>query len=140
LKVEKLANYPAYYTEVLDDLEMHDLGAVPSRRLVYGGQWAHENGKSMYNYQRSLSTSSGAGATLEYSFTGTGLDLLGPNNASASLEVSVDGQVTQASASTAAAAELYQTFTLRGLSATQHTVVVRVLSGTLVLDAIGVVQ
>jgi hypothetical protein len=139
LKVEKLAGYPAYYTELLDDLEMHDLGAVPSRRLVYGGQWAHENGKSMYNYQRSLSTSSGAGATLEYSFTGTGLDLLGPNNASARLEVSVDGQVTQASASTAAAAELYQTFTLRGLSATQHTVVVRVLSGTLVLDAIGVV-
>lgn len=140
LKVEKLANYPAYYTEVLDDLEMHDLGAVPSRRLVYGGQWAHDNGKSMYNYQRSLSTSAGAGATLEYSFTGTGLDLLGPNDASASLEVSVDGQVTQGSASTVPAAELYQTFTLRGLSPTQHTVVVRVLSGTLVLDAIGVVQ
>jgi hypothetical protein len=140
LRVEKLAGYPAYYSEVLDDLEMHDLSATPARRLIYGGDWAHENGKTMYNYQRSLSTSRAAGATLEYSFVGTGLDLLGPNNGSATLEISVDGQVTQPSVNSRTARELYQTFTLRGLSAANHTVVVKVLSGTLVLDAIGVVQ
>jgi hypothetical protein len=140
LRVERLEGYPAYYSELLDDLEMHDLAPVPSERLIYGGQWAHESGKSMYNLQRSLSTSRGAGATLEYTFTGTGLDLLGPNDGSATLEVVVDGQVVQPSANTLAARELYQTFTLRGLSATNHTVVIRVLSGTLVLDAIAVVQ
>jgi hypothetical protein len=140
LRVERIEGYPAYYSEMLDDLEMHDLAPVPAQRLIYGGQWAHESGKSMYNLQRSLSTSRGAGATLEYTFTGTGLDLLGPNDGSATLEVAVDGQVTQPAANTRAARELFQTFTLRDLSATNHTVVIRVLSGTLVLDAIGVVQ
>lgn len=140
LRVERLEGYPAYYSEMLDDLEMHDLAPVPAERLIYGGQWAHESGKSMYNLQRSLSTSRGSGATLEYAFTGTGLDLLGPNDGSATLEVAVDGQVIQPAANTRAARELYQTFSLRGLAATTHTVVIRVLSGTLVLDAIAVVQ
>jgi hypothetical protein len=106
---------------------------------VYGGSWAHENGKGMYDYQRSLSTSQGSGATLKYTFTGTGLDILGPNDGSAKLEVTVDGQVTNASASTTASKELYQTFTLRGLSAGAHTVQLKVVSGTLVVDAVGVV-
>jgi hypothetical protein len=93
----------------------------------------------MYDYQRSLSTSRGAGSTLAYTFDGTGLDILGKNDGSAKLEVSVDGQVTQASASTRAARELYQTFTLRGLPAGAHTVQLGVVSGTLVVDAVGVV-
>ena len=38
-----------------------------------------------------------------------------------------------------ASAELYQTFTLRGLGAGSHTVQVKVVSGTLVVDAVGVV-
>lgn len=139
LKVERLEGHAAYYTELLDDLELTDLASPPAPKLVYGGGWAHENGKSMYNYERSLSTSQGAGSTLGYAFTGTGLDLLGPNGGSAKLEVEVDGQVTQASANTAAAKELYQTFTLRGLSPGPHTVKLKVLSGTLVVDAVGVV-
>jgi hypothetical protein len=55
------------------------------------------------------------------------------------LEVTVDGQVVDASASTMASEEFYQTFTLRGLSDAAHTVQVRVLSGTLVVDAVAVV-
>src|SRR6185369_4190511 len=78
LKVEKVAAHPAYYAELLDDLETNDLSSPPAPKLVYGGTWAHENGKGMYNYQRSLSTSQGTGASLTYTFTGTGLDLLGP--------------------------------------------------------------
>ena len=38
-----------------------------------------------------------------------------------------------------ASKEFYQTFTLRGLTNGAHTVQVKVLSGTLVVDAIGVV-
>jgi len=140
LKVETVDGYSPYYSELLDNLEMHDLGAVPAAKLIYGGSWAHENGQSMYNYQRSLSTSRGAGATLEYSFTGTGLDILGPNDGSATLEVTVDGQVVEASASTMAATEFYQTYTLRGLSDTAHTVQFTVLGGTLVVDAVAVVS
>ena len=139
LKVVKIDGHPAYYRELLDDLAMSDLASPPQPKLVYAGSWAHENGKSMYDYERSLSTSRGSGSTLAYSFDGTGLDILGKNDGSAKLEVSVDGQVTQASASTRAASELYQTFTLRGLTAGAHTVKLGVVSGTLVVDAVGVV-
>ena len=139
LRVEKVAGAPAHYAKMLDDLEMNDLADPPSSELVYGGDWAHENGKSMYNYQRSLSTNQGSNATLTYAFSGTGLDILGPNDGSARLEVQVDGQVVDASASTMASGDLYQTFTLRGLDPGEHTVELRVLSGTLVVDAVGVV-
>ena len=139
LKIETIDGAPSYYTEMLDDQEMEDLSPVPSVKLVYGGSWAHENGKGMYDYQRSLSTSQGADATLQYAFTGTGLDILGPNSGTATLEVTVDGQVVNPSASTMASTEFYQTFTLRGLIYGSHTVHLKVVSGTLVVDAVGVV-
>jgi hypothetical protein len=93
----------------------------------------------MFDYQRSLSTSRAAGATLKYEFTGTGLDILGQNNGTAKLEVTVDGKVVNASATTTAASQLYQTFSLRGLAAAAHTVQLKVLSGTLVVDSVGIV-
>jgi hypothetical protein len=139
LKVETVDGQPSYYTELLDDLEMSDLASPPGTKLVYGGAWAHENGKSMYNYERSLSTSQGINSTLTYSFTGTGIDILGPNDGSAKLEVTVDGQVAQAAASTNPAKELYQTFALRGLSPAAHAVQFKVTSGILVVDAMAVV-
>jgi len=119
---------------------MMDLASPPALKLVYGGSWAHELGKSMYDYQRSLSTSRAAGATLEYDFTGTGLDILGQNDGSAKLEVTADGKVVNASAATTAASQLYQTYSLRGLPAGAHTVQLKVLSGKLVVDAVGIVQ
>ena len=139
LKVERVSGYPAYYSELLDNLETADLASPPSVKLVYGGNWAHEVGKSMFDYQRSLSTSRAAGATLKYDFSGTGMDILGQNNGSAKLEVTVDGKVVNASAATTTAAQLYQTFSLRGLSMAAHTVQLKVLSGTLVVDAVGIV-
>jgi len=139
LKVETVDGAPPYYSELLDDLETTDLAAVPATKLVYGGSWSHKNGQSMYTYQRSLSTG-GTGATLKYTFTGTGLDILGLNDGSAKLEVTVDGQVTTASASTAAAKEFYQAFTLRGLSNGSHTVQLKVLGGTLAVDAVAIVS
>jgi hypothetical protein len=139
LKVETIDGSPRYYSDLLDDLEMEDLSAVPVPKLIYGGPWAHENGKGMYNYQRSLSTSQGSGSTLQYTFVGTGLDILGPNGGTATLDVTVDGQDVNPSASTMASAEFYQAFTLRGLSAGSHTVQLKVISGTLVVDAVGVV-
>jgi hypothetical protein len=140
LKVETVDGSPSYYAELLDDLEMTDLSTVPAAKLIYSGAWTHQNGKSMYNYQRSLSTSQEAGATLQYTFTGTGLDILGPNGGTATLEVTVDGQVVASSATTMVSAELYQTFTLRELGSGSHTVQVKVVSGTLVVDAVGVVS
>ena len=138
LKIETIDGAPPYYSELLDDLETYDLTSPPAAKLIYGGSWSHKNGQGMYLYQRSISSGT-TGATLKYSFTGTGLDILGPNDGSAKLEVTVDGQVTNASAITMACTEFYQTFTLRGLKNGSHTVQVKVVSGTLVADAVGVV-
>jgi hypothetical protein len=138
LKVETVDGSAPYYSELLDDLETYDLAVPPAVKLVYGGSWSHKNGQGMYDYQRSISSGT-TGATLKYTLSGTGLDILGPNDGSAKLEVTVDGQVTNASASTMASKEFYQTFTLRGLTNGGHTIQVKVLSGTLVVDAVGVV-
>lgn len=140
LLVEKVDGYTPYYTELLDDFEMHDLEAAPAVKLVYNDQWAHRNGQGMFHYQRTLTTSQGPGATLEYTFTGTGLDILGPNNGTAVLEATVDGRKAVMSGSTLASKELYQAYALRGLKHGQHTVQIKVLSGTLVVDAVGIVS
>lgn len=140
LLVERLAGKPAYYVEYLDNLEMYDLSPERKTKLEYGGNWAHEVGKSMYDYHRTLSTSSGAGATLKYTFRGTGIDILGGNDGSATLEVIVDGEQREAAAETRASDPLYQTFSLRRLPAGEHTVEFTLVSGTLVVDAIGVVE
>jgi hypothetical protein len=139
LKVETVDGYVPYYSELLDNLEMYSLNLAPASELIYGGSWAHANGKDMYTYQRSLSTSQAAGAALSYTFEGTGLDILGPNDGSAKLEVMVDGKVVNTSVSTMASENFYQTFTLRGLNYGEHTVRLKVLSGTLAVDAVAVV-
>jgi hypothetical protein len=138
LNVETVDGSAPYYSELLDDQETNDLASPPAAKLVYGGAWSHTNGEDMYNYQRSLSKGN-AGATLQYTFTGTGLDILGPNDGAAKLEVTVDGQVVNASAGTMASKQCYQTFTLRELGAGAHTVQLKVLSGALTVDAVGVV-
>jgi hypothetical protein len=140
LKVETVDGSAPYYSEFLDDQETTDLASPPATKLIYGGTWSHANGQDMYDYQRTLSKASTAGATLKYTFTGTGLDVVGPNDGSAKLEVTEDGQVTNASASTMVSKECYQTFTLRGLSNGAHTVQVKLVSGTLVVDAVAVVS
>ena len=138
LKVETVDGSAPYYSELLDD-ETTDLASPPAAKLVYGGTWSHLSGQDMYDYQRTLSKTSTAGATLKYTFAGTGLDIVGPNDGSAKLEVTVDGQVTNASATTMASKEMYQTLTIRGLANGAHTIQVKLLSGTLVVDAAGVV-
>ncbi len=139
LKVEAIPGHAPYYSELLDDLEMNDLGSPPAAKLVYGGAWIHQNGQNMYNYQRSLSTSQGTGSTLTYAFTGTGLDILGPNSGNAKLEVSVDGQVVDTAASTMASNVFCQTYSLRGLATGPHSVQLKVTSGNFVVDAVAVV-
>ncbi|HEX7599677.1 MAG TPA: sugar-binding protein, partial [Polyangia bacterium] len=138
LKVETVEGASPYYSELLDDLETYDLSPSAAPKLVYGGSWSRSTGNTMYDEQRTLSKG-GTGATLKYTFTGTGLDILGANGGTAKLEVTVDGTVTDASASTMASAQLYQTYALRGLPRAQHTVQLKVVSGTLTVDSVGIV-
>src|SRR5690606_32866426 len=116
LSVTRLADAVPYYSEYLDNLEMTDLADPPAAKLVYTGDWRHANGGSMYEYQRSTSRSEAAGATVSYTFTGSGLDIIGPNDGSARLNVRVDGELVAINRPTRSAANFQQTFALRGLS------------------------
>lgn len=139
LKVEKVKGYTPYYSQQLDDLEMYDTSAKPQKELVYNNQWTHENGQGMYVRDRTISKSTGAGATLTYTFNGTGLDICGSNDGSAKLDVTVDGKQVATNAATNKTGNLEQTYTLRNLKDGQHTVTFTVKSGTLAVDYVGVV-
>jgi uncharacterized repeat protein (TIGR02543 family) len=140
LKVEQVPGYEPYYGEYLDNLEMNDLGNPPATKLGYGGSWRHANGGGMYEYQRSSSTSQAAGATMSYTFTGSGLDIVGIDNGSAKLNVRMDGQLVAINLPTRSSTNYQQTFSLRGLPYGHHTVTLEVATGTLEVDAVGVVE
>ena len=138
LTIERVPGYPPYYTALLDNLEMNDLADPPATKLVYGGNWRHANGGSMYQYQRSSSTSQTTGATLAYTFTGPGLDIIGANDGSARLNVRMDGKLIATNQPTTPSTNFQQTFALHGLPGGRHTVTLEVVAGTLVIDAIGI--
>ncbi len=140
LTIERVPGYAPYYTELLDNLELNDLADPPVARLVYDGSWRHANGGGMYEYQRSSSTSQAAGASVSYTFTGTGLDVLGVDNGSARLDVLLDGELVAMNQSTRTSTNYQQTYSLRGLPYGEHTVTLAVTTGTLAVDAVGVVQ
>lgn len=140
LTIERVPGYAPYYTQLLDNLEMNDLAGQPAAQLVYDGAWRHANGGGMYEYQRSSSTSQAAGATVSYTFTGTGLDVLGIDNGSARLDVRLDGELIAMNLPTRPSTNYQQTFSLRGLPNGEHTISLGVTTGTLVIDAIGVLK
>jgi hypothetical protein len=131
LRIERVPGHRPYYRELLDNLQM-------GGKLSYGGGWRHANGRGMYEYHRSASTSQAPGATLTHTFTGSGLDILGPNDGSARLNVRVDGELVGTDQPTRASTNFQQTFDLRGLPPGRHTVTLEVVAGTLVVDAVGV--
>lgn len=140
LTIERVPGYAPYYTELLDNLEMNDLADPPNAKLVYDGAWRHANGGGMFEYQRSSSTSQAAGAAVSYTFTGTGLDVLGIDNGSARLDVRLDGELVAMNLPTRSSTNYQQTFSLRGLPYGEHTIRLDVTTGTLAVDAVGVLE
>ncbi|TPX02170.1 hypothetical protein FJ656_23785, partial [Schumannella luteola] len=140
LEVERVDGYTPYYGEYLDGLETYDLTAARDAKLVYEGSWALAMGADMYTYQRTTAKNTAPGASVSYGFTGSGLDVIGVNDGSAKLAVTVDGTLIQAAAATRATGSYQQTFTLRGLPYGTHTVRLEVVAGTLNVDAVGVVS
>jgi hypothetical protein len=77
---------------------------------------------------------------MTYTFTGTGLDIVGTNSGNARLNVTVDGVRIASSAPTWPAGSERTTFTLRGLSNEKHTVVIETATADEInIDAVGVV-
>ncbi|TDT33295.1 hypothetical protein [Naumannella halotolerans] len=139
LQVERIDDQAAHYDRYLDDLEMAELDDPGEELLRYDGEWSHANGESMYTYGRTASVTEDAGSGLQYTFDGTGLDLIGANDGSARLRVSVDGEVVEQEASTVASGDYQQTYSLRDLEPGRHTVRIELLSGSLKVDAVGTV-
>jgi chitodextrinase len=127
LRIEKIKGFSPYAGTLLDNMD----GSI-----AYSGTWSHRaaSGDAM-DWYRTTSTTTQAGATVTIPFTGTGLDLIGGNNGTALLDVSVDGAPLATGAATRSTAKRQATYTLRGLAGGQHTATFVVRSGTLVLDA-----
>ncbi|OZG57360.1 glycoside hydrolase [Bifidobacterium tissieri] len=141
LKVETLDGYTPYYTDLIDNMHMRSWDDVATPALQYNDKWQHLNGQGMYVYKRSISNSTGKGAQLTYTFTGTGLDINGANNGKAKLNVTVDGKQIAASAATIAAGSMYTTYILRGLPDGEHTVTIETADDNAIsVDTVGVVQ
>jgi chitodextrinase len=128
LKIEKIKGFSPYAVTLVDNMD----GSV-----AYTGTWSHKaaSGDAM-DWHRSTSTSATAGSTVTAGFTGTGLDLIGGNTGTATLDVTVDGKPVAAGAATRSTGKRQATYTLRGLADGPHTATFTLRSGTLVLDAV----
>ncbi len=123
LKVEEVEGYSPYYSDSLDNLHMLTWDEDPQPVLQYNEKWNHGCGTSMSDTQRTTSVSTGQGATLTYTFNGTGIDLSGSNNGQTTLNVTVDGKPIALNASTVSSGNFMVTYSLRGLKDGEHTIV-----------------
>lgn len=139
LAVTKINGYAPYYTEALDNMEIYDLSAEKNSKLVYNNKWSHTNGQGMYVYQRSISKSTGVGAALTYTFTGTGMEIIGKNSDTGNtVNVIVDGTQIKEKDSIQNASMLTTAYRIDGLEYGEHTVTVEVAEGSLDVDMVGV--
>ena len=137
LEVKKLDGYVPYCTELLDNMEQYDLSAQKNTKLEYNDKWLHTNGQGMYVYQRSVSKNTDNGATLTYTFTGTGLEILGEMKKTCTVQMTVDGN-QQAKQETQKSANMNMTVAVTDLAYGKHVVTVEVLDGTLAVDMVGI--
>ena len=91
LKVETVPGYTPYYTSIIDGMHQTSWADSSVPILEFDGSWSHINGQGMFEWQRTASKSTAKGAAMTYSFTGTGLDIIGTNPGTPTLDVVVDG-------------------------------------------------
>ncbi|MCI8489168.1 MAG: hypothetical protein HFJ04_02770 [Lachnospiraceae bacterium] len=106
--------------------------------VKYTGNWVINNpgSGSADNWYRTISSTSTADAAFTFPINGSGFAIIGGNNGSAVLEVSVDDQVVDAAASTLASPTRGETYVLSDLENGAHNIKIVVKSGTLNIDAI----
>jgi len=141
LKIEKIPGYTPYYAQVIDGMHQTSWENTSTPVLKFDDKWSHTNGQGMYEWQRTASKSTGKGAALTYTFTGSGLDVIGSNAGTAKFNVTVDGVRIASNAPTWQAGSERTAFTLRGLENTEHTVVLETATDDPInIDAIGVIK
>ncbi|WP_345801391.1 family 16 glycoside hydrolase [Microbacterium sp. AZCO] len=141
LKVTTVPGYTPYYSDVIDGMHQTSWANRSTKILSFDANWSHVNGQGMFEWQRSASKSTAKGAALTYAFTGTGLDIIGTNTGTPTLDVIVDGVQVVASAPTYNAGSERTAFMLRGLANAAHTVVIKTANADSInVDAVGVVK
>jgi len=141
LTVTPVDGFTPYYSDVIDGMHQSSWDDSSDEVVAFDEQWRHENGQGMFEWQRTRSISTAAGATVRYTFTGTGLDIIGSNSGDARLDVTVDGKPVLRDADTMKAGTERTAFQLRGLSNAEHTVTFATVGDApLNVDAIGVVK
>ncbi|WP_156759070.1 family 16 glycoside hydrolase [Microbacterium karelineae] len=141
LRITPVDGYTPYYTDVIDGMHQTSWDDASQPVLSFDEGWRHLNGQGMYEWGRTRSLSTGAGATMSYSFAGTGLDLIGSNSGETLLDVTVDGERVLSDAPTMQAGSEKTALQLRGLSDGEHTVEFRTANDAeFNLDALGVVK
>ena len=93
LRVERVAGLSPYYSELIDDLHLTSWDDTTTPVLVYEGEWLHETGKGMYDYNRTTSTALSAGARVSVESDAHGIDVFGRSSGKALLNVYVDGEL-----------------------------------------------
>ncbi len=149
LAVTKIKGFAPYYTEYLDNMETYDLSEQKNTKLEYNDKWAITCAdQGMFVYQRSMSYSKEAGAALTYTFQGTGLEILGKNQAvsnkgkdneiSNKVNVTVDGETLNTNDTIWDADNMCTAYRVDGLPFGEHTVTIEVSQGSLAIDAVAV--
>ena len=125
LTVTTVPGYTPYETAEIDGMHQTSWSDNSVPVLQFDSGWSHVNGEGMFEWQRTSSKSTRKGAAMTYTFTGTGLDVIGTNSGTPTLDVIVDGVQILTSAPTLAAGSERTAFTLRGLKNGPHTVVLK---------------
>lgn len=141
LEVTTVPGYTPYETNLIDGMHQTSWEDNSVPVLQFDSGWSNTNGQGMFEYQRTSATSTRKGASMTYTFTGTGLDVIGTNTGKPTLDVTVDGVVIEHAAPTLNAGSERTAFTLRGLKNGAHTVVLTTATADPInVDAIGVIK
>jgi hypothetical protein len=141
LQVVPVAGYTPYYSDVIDGMHQTSWADTSKKVLDFDAAWSHVNGQGMFEWQRTASKSTAKGAALTYAFTGTGLDIIGTNSGTPTLDVVVDGVQIVVAAPTYSAGSERTAYMLRGLANGAHTVVIKTANTQAInVDAVGVVK
>jgi hypothetical protein len=140
LKVTTVPGYTPYYTQLIDGMHQTSWANSSTPVLQFDSGWSNINGQGMFEYQRTASNSTRKGAAMTYTFSGTGIDIIGTNTGQPTLNVTVDGTQLVANAPTLAAGSERTAFELRGLKNGTHTVVISTANASPIdVDAVGVI-
>ena len=106
--------------------------------VKYSGSWNLKVGDSFSIYNRTSASTSAENASLEYTFTGTGINFIsGALRAKSEVSVEIDGESIGSNISLTSG-RLYRNslYSINGLSDEQHTIKLTVNSGNFAIDCI----